>query len=228
MEEFNQTELTSQLGLNAALAILDEIATHHISKEDVRIPAENCRTYPLDLVYFRDMNFIFPSPAILGMVSAHNMISKALAEALGIQMLSSLALGDDEDDEEQMFEDLEGRISGFLRDYDAQYALNEFLANADDAGAHQFRIYLNQQTWSASENVISPGFQTALASPSLILFNDAKMSDQDFAGLRRVGQGGKLDQLDTHGRHGLGALSLYYFTDVGSSLFLSFTVYCFE
>src|SRR5882757_11337862 len=103
MEEFNQTQLTSQLGLNAALAILDEIATHHISKEDVRvrIPAEDCRAYPLDLVYFRDMNFISPSPAILGMVSAHNMISKALAEALGIQMLSSLALGDDGDDEDE-------------------------------------------------------------------------------------------------------------------------------
>ncbi len=40
------------------------------------------------------------------------------------------------------------------------------------------------------------------------------LSKGDFIGLRRVGRGGKVDQLDTHGRHGLGALSFYYFTDV--------------
>lgn len=215
-------QLSSPSGLGAALAILDEIAEYHDcanNQEAILIPGEDCRPYPLNSVYFRDMNFAPFSAATSNMAAAHNMISKKLAEALGIQMLSSIALGDIDADEEQMSEDLVSRIGGFLRDYDPQYAFNEFLANADDAGANQFHLYLaaHDQRTGTQEKVISPEFQSLLQSPSLFLFNNALLSEDDFVGLRRVGQGGKLELSDTHGRHGLGALSLYYFTDVRGS-----------
>ncbi|KDR71218.1 hypothetical protein GALMADRAFT_127161, partial [Galerina marginata CBS 339.88] len=204
--------------LDQVLAILNEIAHYHIiddsNRELVRVPGEDLRAHSLDAIYFRDMDFASLAADTSQKVPAHKGISKGLAESLGIQMLSSLNLGDDEDDdEEQMSEDLVGRIRGFLRDYDPQYAFNEFLANADDAGATEFSMSLRVQEYTP-ETVISPKFQSLLRRPSLFLFNNAILSDNDFAGIRRVGQGGKLNLAETHGRHGLGALSLYYFTDV--------------
>ncbi|KAF8912158.1 hypothetical protein CPB84DRAFT_758744 [Gymnopilus junonius] len=205
--------------LDTALTILEELAGYHDcagNREAIQIPGEDSQPYSLDLVYFRDMAYAPLSTPVSSMAAAHKIISKKLAEALGIQMLSSISLGDIDADEEQMSEDLVSRIGGFLRDYDPQYAVNEFLANADDAGANQFHMCLadNDRRTETQEKVISPQFQSLLRTPSFFLFNNALLSEEDFTGLRRVGQGGKLELSDTHGRHGLGALSLYYFTDV--------------
>ena len=50
----------------------------------------------------------------------------------------ALSNGEDDDEGEQMSEDLVGRTAGSLGGYDSQYAMNEFLANADDAGTTKF------------------------------------------------------------------------------------------
>ena len=50
----------------------------------------------------------------------------------------ALSNGEDDDKGEQMSEDLVGRTAGSLGGYDSQYAMNEFLANADDAGTTKF------------------------------------------------------------------------------------------
>ena len=146
----------------------------------------------------------------------HNSISRSLAELLRIPLASSLTLGEDDNEDEQMSEDLVGRISGFLREYDSQYAMNEFLANADDAGATQFTILLDSGDYrdQRKKRLIAPAFESIRGSPSLILYNNATLSEEDFKGLRHIGRGGKTEHFETHGRHGLGALSFYYFTDV--------------
>ena len=210
----------------AVIAILEEIGDHHdraCYQEAILVPGEDCRLRSLDSVYFRDMNFAPLSSTISSMAATHERMSRKLAETLGIQMLSSVALGEIDVDEEQMSEDLVTRIRGFLRDFDPRYAINEFLANADDAGANEFNIYLtaHDRRTGTQEKVNSPQFHSLLSSPSLLLYNNARLSEEDFAGLRRVGQGGKLELTETHGRHGLGALSLYYFTDVSGLLFIA-------
>lgn len=213
---------TSSLGRDAVVAILHEISTYNqneISQSNIHIPCENERAYPLNDVYFRDVRHGSLSPAIQGKFAAHSRISSALAESLGIPLLSSIALGDndddDDEDEEQMSEDLVTRIRGFLRDYDPQYALTEFLANADDAWAKKFSLLLNTNSRVSNlDRVVSPQLQALLESPFLVLYNDAKMSRKDLVGIRRIGTGGKGDTMESHGRHGLGALSFYYFTDV--------------
>jgi len=148
----------------------------------------------------------------------HANISRRLAEALGIPFASSLTLGEDDDEDEQMSEDLVGRICGFLREYDPQYALNEFLANADDAGATEFTMSLDSSDSSHNRKqnlrVIAPAFESIQGSPSLVLYNNATLSDEDFKGLLHVGRGGKVGHSETHVRHGLGALSFYHFSDV--------------
>ncbi|CAA7261057.1 unnamed protein product [Cyclocybe aegerita] len=202
---------------------------HEISKSPSNVDqsllwvlGRDLRLHRFEDVYFPDVHQLFVPDALKDKVGTHQAISRTLADALEIQTLSALILQlgdlDDSDDEEQMSEDLTGRIRGFLREYDERYAFNEFLANAHDAGAKKFSIAISNpwppSTTTNGLQVISPEFSGLRGCHSLILHNDALMSDADFKGLRQVGQGGKLDQLDTHGRHGLGALSFYYFSDV--------------
>jgi len=209
-------------------ALLTEITESHARSFDqnaILVPGTDNQTHPSDHVFFRDREidtFSFQVSRVLeGKIAAHNDISHSLSNALGIQTLSSLLLGladDALDDDEPMAEDLVDRIRGFLKEYDISYAFNEFLANADDAGAAKVTIAVDdgRRTSSPSDGLIGPSFRTVHKVPSVFLYNDATMSDDDLKGLRQVGRGGKVERPNTHGRHGLGALSFYYFTDVGS------------
>ena len=185
------------------------------------VPDISGRPCLINNVYYPDMSLIDLAGEISQKSPIHNSISRSLAERLGIPLASSLTLGEDDDEDEQMSEDLVGRICGFLREYDAQYAINEFLANADDAGATEFTILLDSagSRDHRKKRLISPAFESIQGSPSLVLYNNATLSDEDFKGLLHVGRGGKTEHYETHGRHGLGALSFYYFTDVRCCVF---------
>ncbi|KIM49917.1 hypothetical protein M413DRAFT_439046 [Hebeloma cylindrosporum] len=203
---------------SSAKQILEEIAHHHpdFDRTLVVVPDLNGTPQPIDNVYFADMNLIDLTGEVSRKSPIHHNISRSLAAALGIPLASSLILGEDDDEDDQMSEDLVERIRGFLREYDAQYAMNEFLANADDARATEFIILHDSGDPRDRGNgrFIAPAFQTIRGSPSLVLYNNATLSEKDFKGLRHVGRGGKIGDSETHGRHGLGALSFYYFTDV--------------
>jgi hypothetical protein len=150
-------------------------------------------------------------------IPAHPGLSRALALSISLPFLSTLELGDEEeedgDDYMNMGEDLCVRISDVLKSYDINYALNEFLANAADAGASRFAMLLDNRPFQ-SGRLLTPQMEQFQHGPSIFLYNDAKFSDTDFTGLRKVGQGGKMSQSDTIGRFGLGALSLFHFTEV--------------
>ncbi|CAK5277505.1 unnamed protein product [Mycena citricolor] len=146
----------------------------------------------------------------------HASISKSDAVSLRIPFLSALHLDGDEgedEDEDQMGEDLTTRVSNILKDYAINYALNEFLANAIDAHATQFSLLLDGGSYEDAR-VIAPGLADLQTRPALILWNDAVFDASDFAGIRKVGQGGKTDNPHSIGRFGLGALSLFHFGDI--------------
>ena len=212
VEELRKCEISS------VRQILEEIAHNHpdFDRSLVVVPDNSGRPLPIDSVYYPDMNLVDLAGEMSQKSPIHNSISRSLAELLGIPLASSLTLGEDDDEDEQMSEDLVGRIAGFLREYDSQYAMNEFLANADDAGATEFTILLDSGDYRdhRKKRLIAPAFESIRGSPSLVLYNNATLSEEDFKGLRHVGRGGKTEHSETHGRHGLGALSFYYFTDV--------------
>ena len=186
------------------------------------VPSDDDSVCPLDSVYYLDIPQSFLFSTSLSKSPLHRRISKGLAEQLKIPFLSAELLEkdmDEGDDEEQMAVDLRDRIEGFLRENDVLYAVNEFLANADDAKATKFSILLDNRRDGFGTRVISPSFQTLQSSFYIIFYNDAVLSENDFSGLRKVGKGGKTNEIDTHGRHGLGALAFYYFTDVRTTLF---------
>jgi hypothetical protein len=187
--------------------------------ERIFVPGKDEVLHPIAQVYFVDCSSDFlPETGF----PVHPAVSESLARELQVQFLSSLELGEDDDDDDdlQMGEDFTKRVESVLKDYDVQYALNEFLANAIDAKATKFSVILDEKIHECSK-VLAPGLSDLQRRPALFLFNDATFSEADFRGLRKVGQGGKRSNPDSIGRYGLGALSLFHFTDVYISLFVT-------
>ena len=149
-----------------------------------------------------------------------------LALKLGLPFLSDRVSQLDGNSLLEMKEDLTARISSVLLSYTKEQAFMESLANAADAGATEFGITLDTGRYPLSENhhFVSPRLKELCGQPSLILHNNGIFSPSDWEGICSVGSGSK--QGDNGGkpkigRFGLGALSMFYFTEV----LLTFTIY---
>ena len=214
MLELLKYDVVSNSNMPAVTALLQEIATCHPSfdRTTIWIPSQSGVTYPIADVYFRDTNCV-PPTALQDKVPTHSSVSRSLSDELGIRLLSSLLcdLGEDKfDDDEQMGGDLVDRIKGFLEENDIEYTFNEFLANANDTRAKELSVLLDRRHHPYKiTGLISPAFRRVQMRGSIILFNDAVLSDRDFKCLRKIGT----RKLDRHGPCGLG---FYYFTDVRS------------
>ena len=146
------------------------------------------------------------------MNTAHHLISEKLAEKIGIKPTLL-------DDAEGSI-DLGGKpitiICNTLRQYEPTQFFTEFIANASDAGAKRFSILIDDQE-GPGEHLLSKGlavFQTA----SLVVHNDGIFSPKDFRGILQTGIGGKRGRTSVIGHFGLGALSMFHFTEVRSSV----------
>jgi len=175
------------------VALLLEIAKQHpksLDRKSSIIPCQDGRMHGAEEVFYPDVELFGNPHGLIGKFATHNSISRGLSNLLSIPPLSSLRLDlgvDAFDNDEQMGEDLLDRIKLFLREYSVEFALNEFLANADDAQAQEVCITLDDQRHSSpSGDFIHPAFQVIQNLPSVILSNDAILSDNDLKGLRRV------------------------------------------
>ncbi|KAJ6531185.1 hypothetical protein B0H19DRAFT_1190702 [Mycena capillaripes] len=203
--------------LKEVMEILKEIAPllpgrFQSDYERIFVPGKDGIFHPIVEVYFVDSASEFlPETGF----PVHPAVSESLARDLEVQFLSALELGEDDGDEDdlQMGEDFTKRVEGVLKEHDVEHALNEFLANSIDANANRFSVLLDERTFECSK-VLAPALSDLQRRPSLLLYNDSTFSDDDFRGLRQVGQGGKRSNPDSIGRYGLGALSLFHFTDV--------------
>jgi hypothetical protein len=212
-EEVTDTSVREALQLLAHIATMNP--TSSAQREQLLVPDLSGVLRQIDGLFYDDQNRSHAAHSHSFGRATHPSLSRSLACQIGIKFLSALELGEDDDDvdDEDMGEDLCTRIAGVLREYDANYALNEFLANAADAGALNFSVVLDNRSFE-SNTVLSPRMNKFQHGPSLILHNDARFRDEDFDGLRKIGQGGKSKDSDTIGRFGLGALSLFHFTEV--------------
>lgn len=204
----------------AASAVLQELSSRKLGPEalaELLCPDKLGVLRPWTKIFYNDLG-----PQSLSMElptniwPAHALISEHMARALGLAFLSDLRLesvDDDDDDEEDIGEKLTTRISGILRGYSEERAFLEFLANAMDAGAADFQVFLDEIDHSNENPLISPNM-SQLQGPALVLYNDAVFTDADFKGIRRVGLGSKQDSPDSIGQFGLGALSMFHFTEV--------------
>lgn len=153
--------------IDTSIIVLEEITQHaDYDRSAVLVPSDD-GICTLDSVYYPDIPRRSSFSTSSSKSPLHRKISKGLAEQLKVPFLSAELLDqdgdeddDDDDDEEQMAVDLRDTIEGFLRENDILYAVNEFLANADDARAKKFSILLDHRREGFGTRVqISPPFE---------------------------------------------------------------------
>ena len=172
------------------------------------------------VTYFNDLGpQVDEVPLPPGHSIASDDIDRKLALKLGLSFLSDRVSMLDGDDLMEMKEDLTARISSVLLSYTKEQAFMESLANAADAGATEFGVTLDTTQYPPMENhqFISPDLKKLCGQPSLILHNNGVFSPSDWKGICSVGSGSKQGSGDGKpkiGRFGLGALSMFYFTEV--------------
>ena len=151
----------------------------------------------------------------------HSRVSEYLIKQLDIENSFERAIrldidfDDGDEDEYTQRESLTTVICDTLGRYPIESTFNEFLANADDAGATRMSWTIDkcQAKSHESGSLLAPELEP-LQGAALIAYNDGTFSEKDFAGFKEIGQGGKGDDATTTGMFGRGALSMYHFTDV--------------
>ena len=111
-------------------------------------------------------------------------------------------------------ESLCDRINTILNDYpEGPTILLEFLQNADDAGATEFKVMIDNFSYPTQS--IWPGM-TEFQGPSLLVYNNKMFTLDDFNAICNIGNSNKFKDPNKIGQFGLGFNSCYHITDVPS------------
>ncbi len=112
-------------------------------------------------------------------------------------------------------EPLTTRLKNLIRDYpEGVGIIKELIQNADDARATCVDIVFDWRTHDFSL-LPDPRMETLMGA-SMLVYNDALFTDQDFQNLRSLGDSGKKETLWKTGRFGVGFNSVYHVTDYPS------------
>jgi hypothetical protein len=203
--------------IKVSLRLLEALMDTTMSDEErtrLLVPDVNCHLRPIAFVYYNDLGPPACFVSLPDLVSvAHQSFPFELAKGLGMTFIGHSGLKSLLIDDHDMGEALTSRIRNVLVQYTVEQAFTEFLANAADAKATTFGILLDEQPFAAS-HLLSPKLAEIQSRPSLVIYNDAVFNDRDFNGIRNVGVGGKVGKSNAIGQFGLGALSMYHFTEV--------------
>ncbi|XWS54336.1 hypothetical protein CRYUN_Cryun10bG0081200 [Craigia yunnanensis] len=111
--------------------------------------------------------------------------------------------------------DLTRRIREVLLNYpEGTTVLKELIQNADDAGATRVRLCLDRRP-NGSDSLLSDSL-AQWQGPSLLAYNDAVFTEEDFVSISRIGGSTKHGQAWKTGRFGVGFNSVYHLTDLPS------------
>jgi sacsin len=107
------------------------------------------------------------------------------------------------------------RIAKQVQESTLWLSFNEFVANAEDCGtATEVHWILDPETCRyPTKQLFCPELKV-WQSPGLYVHNDGVFTDKDFKALINVGMGSKSGDSTKIGKYGLGALTMYLFTDV--------------
>ncbi|KAF9445202.1 hypothetical protein P691DRAFT_676124 [Macrolepiota fuliginosa MF-IS2] len=184
----------------------------NLSEEEaslIRVPDVDGRMRRVSDLHFNDTNMAANHlPREGTRAISHPYITKSLARKLRIEPLAkqlSKFSG-------YMGESFATSIRSVLKDYNETQMLIEMLANAADAGARRFIVILDEMP-SSSEHLISPNLAAFQLSPALLVYNDARFTEDDFEGLCHTGEGSKRHKGHTIGQFGRGALTMFHLTE---------------
>ncbi|KAG8973569.1 hypothetical protein FRC05_008637 [Tulasnella sp. 425] len=221
-EELSQPDLDSRLregliraSIDLALEICRDRDPSEVRQLPLLVPTESGTLVDAENVLYNDME-LDPQRLQDGIQFTHKLMSQAHAKDLGLRtyrerQLTQLESADDKDGF-YIGEDVTARIKSVLLDYDIDHSINEWVANAADAGASVLKLLVDEATFEGGQCV--PTTQEFPAGPALVIHNDAVFSEEDFQGIGHIGTGGKSNKSNSIGRFGLGALSFYHFTEL--------------
>ena len=158
----------------------------------------------------------------------HDSIPRQRALKLGVRpLLDTLLRGIEKEDflmgsDFGQHEDLCHRLESILRKYPTDCSiLNEFIQNADDAGASEIVFVLDKRS-HPQKNLLShtKQWENLQSTPALCIFNNKMFQEEDIKGITCLGKGGKSDSTETIGKFGIGFNVAYHITDCPS--FVSF------
>lgn len=210
LELMQQQPATGTSSENAILllSLLLPLAINDEARAKILVPDQNHHLLPVDTVYYNDVN----DADFIDVHIAHPAITRDLADKLGMGFLG-LKFAGLQNPGRDMGEDPTTTIRNRLREYTDKQFLTEFVANAADAGATEFSIFLDEH--QSSGGGVLPGLGEFQACPSLVIHNDTTFTDKDFDGICDTGIGGKRDRTDSIGQFGSGALTMFHFSEVG-------------
>ncbi|KAH9475499.1 Sacsin [Psilocybe cubensis] len=184
-------------------------------RAQILVPDASCQLLPIEELYFNDIgshaNLVSSGDDRI----AHELLEEPLARKLGLNRLG-LKYVDFSDSYVDMGQHLVTTVRNNLEQYKDKQFATEFLANAVDAGATQFSLLVNYYHPILDENIraLSDSMIPFCTSPTLVVYNNSVFTDSDFIGIRRTGIGGKEGKGDTIGQFGLGALTMFHFTEM--------------
>ncbi|KAH6903850.1 hypothetical protein BKA70DRAFT_579826 [Coprinopsis sp. MPI-PUGE-AT-0042] len=202
---------------STALSLLKFLAKTGLSDEQrsqLLVPDDQCYLRPRVDVVFNDIG----ERAILvprdDYFLAWPLIDEGLARVLELPRLG-LKFVDLQDSPEDMGASPVTLVQKTIRQYSEKQFLSEFLANAQDAGASSFSVILNDfSARGGTQRLLSQQMNKFYNCPSVVIYNDSQFSDQDFQGILRTHVGGKKDNSTSVGQFGLGALTMFHFTEM--------------
>ena len=151
----------------------------------------------------------------------HEEITKATAEWLNIQFLSTFILNPELVGIEQcgQSEPITTRIKNILKEYDEESdVFKELIQNAEDAGAEVCKFLVDFRVHTdPPESLIGPDMALC-QGPCLWAFNNEQFTAEDWKNIVRVGAASKETKVEKIGKFGLGFNTVYHVTDVPSIL----------
>lgn len=191
-------------------AISDTTRSHAL------VPDSSFQLLPASSVFYNDVGerLCFIDLGTGDINIAHERLDERTARLLGIRWLGH-QFTDLQTPGDDMGQQLTTTIRKSLWEYTERQVLVEFLANAADAGANDFGVLIDQYQ-ALDQRILSPEMASFQKCPSLVIYNDGVFTEADFRGIIKTGIGSKEGRGDSIGQFGLGALTMFHITEVGT------------
>lgn len=189
-------------------------------RTELLIPDRDSHLRPFSKIFYNDIGENYLLVRCEGHFVAHQFVDESLSSRLCLNRLG-LRYAELRNVGPRMGQAPITTVRNTLKQYTSQQFLIEFLANAADAKATDFKVAVNYRTVPEEDNlsVLSPAMEYLRSLPSVVVYNNSQFTEEDFEGICQTGIGGKQERADTIGEFGLGVLTMYHFADVCCDFF---------
>jgi len=210
---------------------LDHSHSLHECDRIVYLPDENGVMRPASMLAYKesvDLPALNDSEILArhfrkGTFWLHRIFSATVAKSLGIPSALNSILNEMSNKnflsgtEYGQCEDLCDRLNSILRKYPHDESIfKEFIQNADDAGASEIVFILDHRKFDSQDGKLfssDPEWKQLHQYPSLLVYNNKLMTEEDIIGITKLGKGNKGFSPDLIGRFGIGFNVAYHITD---------------